>query len=1397
MLKAENTYVLRLSDKGLKQIRHNIARRLASKVVTHQKVSAQLSANLCAFISAPNNNNASFDSDSVKIILDTGASAGFTHCLGDFISFRSIKGEVSGLGKHQIHGIGTVKYDITNDKGIKQSLTVKDVFYVPTIKERLLSPQQIAQQYSKSGVSCYVGDGNCFQLYWGNNCKTISLNKSNNLPIMHTAPGTSNAKAFHCAYSSGSSTPQCFRAHKTVEHYPKSSSSSTNKNAFPAESIDFQQGPTTKDPTQKINVKCKSDCPSCHQVLPDGFEDMDLSSLENMTPDQRFLLHWHIRLGHLNWKDLQKLARQGFLGKKNRKLANIDPPACVGCLLGKSHRLPKGKGSINKSNFITPDKPGDLISTDQAETSQPGRHHTHSGHNISTKINTFTIYYDSISKLAFVHFQTSTGATETLEGKHRFERYAHQRGVSLRNFRADNGVFKSAAIRMDLKKNNQDVTFSAVGAKHQNGIAERFIRTVTEKARAALLHAASFWPDKMIPVELWTHAVKHVVHTHNHTPRADLNFLSPEEVFSGLTQRSSSRSDNMFRYFHPFGCPAYVLDSRLSDGKRIPKWDPRCRTGIFLGYSDEHAGSVSLVLNPDTDRISAQYNVIHDDKFQTCTLTTNFEKIEAWNEVWRSTELSIDDFDFEVPVSDFQQSSDKSTLPDLVQRDDDDIPPLPAAFQRETSSSSKSSPSEGAPILSDYDNEMSHRAKDLSSFMQPKPPPKPRTKKQYNPTAKRKPVPGATRRSSRKAKSRKLFHAHLQKLFDAASPSELESYEEKMERILYLSSVNDEVNDYEPHALVASANPNILGHRDAMKADDFEKFLDSMDDEIERLFKEGIVEVVPRSEVPTGQKVLRAVWSHRRKTTPEGVIYRHRSRICADGSQQTHGLDYKETYAPVVNWTTVRILLILSLVFGYKSRQVDYVQAFPQASLSEEEKVFMEIPPGFRYEGSNSSNYVLRLRKNLYGLKQAAYNWNVMLTEGLKQIGFTQSKHDPCLFFKENIVCVIYVDDTIFFSKNDALINQTIKDLQDADFVLTDEGQVDAFLGIRMQKQSDGSIKMTQPHLISTILALVGIEQDTKESKGSKPLSLPAVNPPLHKHANGPERERKWSYRSAIGLLTYLARNTRPDIEYAVHQCARFQSNPKKAHENAVMRIARYLKGTAEEGLIMKPDGTKLNELEVYVDADFAGAYSKEINDDPSSVRSRTGCVILFADCPIHWFSRLQTEIALSTTEAEYMALSTAAREALPLRELMLEITSFFKIPEITPTFRCTIFEDNKGAEQLAKCPKIRPRTKHIAIKYHHFREAVRQQKLIIKRVDTDEQRADILTKATPIKTLTHLRKQIQGWTSILTKINPFSEGVVTSSPVTELQAPCRQSTVKMTWQKVRQNLCSFLAFMG
>ncbi len=227
-------------------------------------------------------------------------------------------------------------------------------------------------------------------------------------------------------------------------------------------------------------------------------------------------------------------------------------------------------------------------------------------------------------------------------------------------------------------------------------------------------------------------------------------------------------------------------------------------------------------------------------------------------------------------------------------------------------------------------------------------------------------------------------------------------------------------------------------------------------------------------------------------------------------------------------------------------------------------------------------------------------------------------------------------------------------------------------------------------------------------------------------------------------MLGYLQGSTRPDISMAVHQCARFNAYPMLCHKKAVKRIAQYLLSSRDKGIIYKLDSTR--GLEVYVDADFAGGWSLGDVHNPKVVLSRTGYVIMYAGCPITWSSKLQTEIALSTTEAEYIALSQAMRETLPFLNLMQEIGRVFEFFNPKPKFHCKVFEDNASCIKVAESPKFTPRKKHSAIKYHHFCKFVSDGTVTIHHIDTKQQIADIFTKPLDECLFNRLREMLMGW---------------------------------------------------
>ena len=263
-----------------------------------------------------------------------------------------------------------------------------------------------------------------------------------------------------------------------------------------------------------------------------------------------------------------------------------------------------------------------------------------------------------------------------------------------------------------------------------------------------------------------------------------------------------------------------------------------------------------------------------------------------------------------------------------------------------------------------------------------------------------------------------------------------------------------------------------------------------------------------------------------------------------------------------------------------------------------------------------------------------------------------------------------------------------------------------------------------QPRILDQIFNLVGFD---KRSENVTKYDTPATTM-LDANPEGEPRQQSWNYRSVVGCLSYLQCMVRPDITFPVQQCSRFSNNPNKDHEEAIKRVCQYLLKTRDKGLIMKPDLSK--GLECYVDADWAGSWTRCSSNDPSSNCSRTGFCITYAGCPLVWKSSIQSLIALSTTEAECIALSTALREVIAIIQLLKELEhQGFKVHKTTPKITCKTFEDNMSYLKIATNHKARPRTKHMSISLHHFQSHVADRTINIKHISTTEQTADIFTK--------------------------------------------------------------------
>jgi hypothetical protein len=335
---------------------------------------------------------------------------------------------------------------------------------------------------------------------------------------------------------------------------------------------------------------------------------------------------------------------------------------------------------------------------------------------------------------------------------------------------------------------------------------------------------------------------------------------------------------------------------------------------------------------------------------------------------------------------------------------------------------------------------------------------------------------------------------------------------------------------------------------------------------------------------------------------------------------------------------------------------------------------------------------------------------------------------------------VTYCDDVGIAAPNEGLIDEFINKLRKKGFTLEKEGSFEEFLGIKFEhNRTNGTIEMTQKGLISKIIKETGLQS-------CKPNFTPASQLSLGRDDDGELMSEPWSYRSIIGMLLYLCTNTRPDISFAVSQAARFSSAPRQSHATAVKTIVRYLAGTADKGMIMRPRGDL--KLEMYCDADFAGLYKREPDRSVDSARSRTGYIIKLSGCPLVWKSQLQTEISLSTLEAEYSALSQALRTLLPLKRMIIGIAQTSRLSrEVQATIMAEVFEDNQGCLALATNHRLTSRTKYFHVKWHwfwHFYAVHREFEVTYIRSALQD--ADYLTKQIPKDAFQANRFRTQGW---------------------------------------------------
>jgi hypothetical protein len=502
-------------------------------------------------------------------------------------------------------------------------------------------------------------------------------------------------------------------------------------------------------------------------------------------------------------------------------------------------------------------------------------------------------------------------------------------------------------------------------------------------------------------------------------------------------------------------------------------------------------------------------------------------------------------------------------------------------------------------------------------------------------------------------------------------------------------------------------------------------WLAAMNRELKVLEENDTWKVVPK---PQKARVLRGKWVYKIKRPADKPI-RYKARWVVKGYEQIQGQDYYDTFAGVVKANTLKVLWAIAATQDWEIEQMDAISAFTQGEI--DEPMYVELPPGYpEFAASHHNNTanmpndaVCLLNKALYGLKQSANLWQKKVVGVLAKLGFYPLNSDECVFRnpKTRIVITTYVDDFLLFGRDPRAIKQVKKQLSGL-LSVDDMGPVYQFCGTRIiRDRQNRTIQLVQDQYIRRVLKSFGMDE-------CSPVATPFESGGMVHMVPSTEEadpQRTEEYQSIVGSGMFGMTQTRVDIAWICSILSRFNANPSPQHLKAAKRLLRYLRGTETLGITYRGNPDGFLGIKAYSDSDYAG--------DLETRRSTTGYVIFMANGPVIWKSARQKAVTLSSTEAEYYALSNVAREAAWLYALLTELG--YAGPDLRPL---QVNGDNQGSLYLAENPQYHQKTKHIDVQYHYVRQEVRSNHISLHYVPTDQMPADGLTK--PLTKENHLR---------------------------------------------------------
>ncbi|GJV06608.1 putative ribonuclease H-like domain-containing protein [Tanacetum coccineum] len=996
---------------------------------------------------------------------------------------------------------------------------------------------------------------------------------------------------------------------------------------------------------------------------PDILEgERDLELLSKASKSKSWL--WHRRLNHLNFGTINDLARKDLVRGLPRLKFEKDH-LCSACQLGKSKKFSHRPKSENTNM--------EVLHTLHMDLCGPMRVQSINGKKY------ILVIVDDYTRFTWVKFLRSKD--ETPEFVTNFLKQI-QVGLNktVRFIRTDNGT---EFVNQVMSKYYEGVGIfhqkSVPRTPQQNGVVERRNRTLVEAARTMMIFSKA-------PMFLWAEAVatacytqnRSLIHTrHNKTPYELVHDKKPDLTF-----------------FRVFGALCYPTN----DSEDLGKFQAKADIGIFVGYAPSRKGY--RIYNKRTRRLMETIHVTFDEMHQSMApvrISSGPEPVIVTPGQLKSG-LAPTDKELEMlfqPMFDehLAQSRVDEPVPSATEINAQVVPPgssLSTTIAQDAPSTSASSSTSDIHLPVQLQEIAEEPVPEDTPIIHNVLPPS------HNLVTG---DPGSAQSSSGNVNAAEPNQVnyppdHIRRWTKdhpldniVGNPSRPVSTRKQLASDALWCCFHTELSKVEPKNFKMAVIEDC--------------WFQAMQDEIHEFDRLEVWELVPR---PIYVMVIALKWIYKVKLDEYGDVLKNKARLVAKGYRQEEGIDFEESFAPVARIEAIRIFIANAATKNMIIYQMDVKTAFLNGDLQEE--VFVSQPEGF--EDQENPTHVYRLKKALYGLKQAPRAWYDTLSKFLMANNFFKGAVDPTLFTRKSgkhiLLVQIYVDDIIFASTDLNACNIFSKEMS-SKFQMSMMGQMSFFLGLQVS-QSPGGIFINQAKYALETLKKYGMDL-------SDPVDTPMVDRlKLDEDLMGTPVDQT-RFRGMVGSLMYLTAS-RPDLVFAVCMCARYQAKPTKKHFEAIKRVFRYLKGTIHMGLWYPKDNAM--SLTAYADADHAGCQD--------SRRSTSGSAQFLGDRLVSWSSKKQRSTAISTTEAEYIAMSGCCAQILWMRSQLKDYGfDFNKIP---------LYCDNKSAIALC-CNNVQhSRSKHIDIRHHFIREQVENRVVELYFVETNYQLADILTKALP-----------------------------------------------------------------